>query len=197
MSSRRMSALPGEDLILGPELMNTLDADYTVGNPDDDGYFSITWPANHQRHATMIMDCHWIWHIEDEEEDEVQDDASMNSIVSIDASPFSFKEPEPSTVYFDEWGPLVEEEPEETNPFMHGHPLNRELWDEVHQAQTNLGHHIPLDTYSTFPSDTNPLLQDEPEPETNVIVRGPPPIPALGLGWEQDPNNPLHQFMII
>ena len=167
MSSRRMSAFPGEDLILGPELMNTLDADYTVGNPDDDGYFSITWPANHQRHATIIMDCHWIWQIDDK--DEVQDDASMNSIVSIDDSSFLYKEPESSTVYFDEWGPLVEEEPE-TNPFMHGHPLNRELWDEVHQAQT----------------DTSSLLQDEPETD-----------PIAAAGWEQDPNNPIHQFVII
>lgn len=164
MTSRMISILNGEDLILRPELMNTLDVNYFVGNPDDNGYFSITWPANYQRQTTFIMDCHWIWQIDDDDDDddEVQDDESMNSIVSIDDSSFFFKEPESRTVYFDEWGPLVEGTPE-TNPFMHGHPLNRELWDEVHQAQTDPDHHIPLDTYITVSSDASSLLQDEPE----------------------------------
>ena len=36
MSSLMISTLNGEDLILGPELMNTLDLNYTVGNPDED-----------------------------------------------------------------------------------------------------------------------------------------------------------------
>ena len=69
---------------------------------------------------------------------------------------------------------------------MHGHPLNRELWDEVHQAQTDPDHHIPLDTYSTVSSDMSSLLPDEPETD-----------PIATAGWEQDPNNPIHQFIII